>query len=143
MKLYGSIMNAIACLSCILKQIYAEGPVGDEAVYWLWKQWANVLRVRNRGNPFVGFTWYSLTDQMDWDTALREPNNHINPVGLYDLDRKIRSVGAAYRELITEWRDVLPIQSMCLTAPIVPPSEYNEPWAKRQRQQARHSPIID
>ena len=70
----------------------AQGPRGDEAVYWLWKQWANVLRVRNRGNPILGFTWYSLTDQMDWDTALREQNNRVHSVGLYDLDRKIRPV---------------------------------------------------
>ena len=70
----------------------AEGPRGDEAVDWLWKEWANVLRVRNRGNPIVGFTWYSLTDQMDWDTALREQNNRVHSVGLYDLDRKIRPV---------------------------------------------------
>ncbi|MDP4822656.1 MAG: hypothetical protein NWR47_01785 [Aestuariivirgaceae bacterium] len=31
--------------------------MGDEAVHWLWKQWANVLRVRNNGIPIVGFTW--------------------------------------------------------------------------------------
>lgn len=36
---------------------FAEGASGDEAVYWLWKQWANVLRVRNDGIPIVGFTW--------------------------------------------------------------------------------------
>jgi hypothetical protein len=36
-----------------------EGPNGDEALNWLWKQWANVLRVRNNGVPIVGFTWYS------------------------------------------------------------------------------------
>src|SRR6185503_7353533 len=45
-----------------------EGPHGDEAVKWLWKEWANVLRLRNVGIPTVGFTWYSLTDQVDWDT---------------------------------------------------------------------------
>jgi hypothetical protein len=50
---------------------FAEGPRGDEAVYWLWKEWANVLRVRNDGIPILGFTWYSLTDQTDWDTCLR------------------------------------------------------------------------
>ena len=68
-----------------------EGPNGDEAVNWLWKEWANVLRVRNDGVPIVGFTWYSLTDQVDWDTALREQNNRVNPLGLYDLDRNIRA----------------------------------------------------
>ena len=35
-----------------------EGPHGDEAVKWLWKEWANVLRLRNVGIPTVGFTWY-------------------------------------------------------------------------------------
>ncbi len=30
-----------------------EGPNGDEAVNWLWKQWANVLQVRNEGIPVV------------------------------------------------------------------------------------------
>lgn len=97
---------------------FAEGPNGDEAVHWLWKEWANVLRVRNDGIPIVGFTWYSLTDQVDWDTALREPNGRVNPLGLYDLDRKPRRVGLAYRRLIECWRNVLPVQSICLQMPI-------------------------
>jgi len=101
-----------------------EGPNGDEAVNWLWKQWANVLRVRNDGVPTVGFTWYSLTDQVDWDTALRETNGHVNPLGLYDLDRNIRAVGRSYQQLIADWKEVLPTQTVCLTVPIVPPSEH-------------------
>ena len=116
---------------------FAQGSRGDEAAYWLWKQWANVLRVRNKGVPIVGFTWYSLTDQVDWDTALREQNNRIHPVGLFDLDRNIRPVGEAYRRLIREWREVLPTQSVCLTVPVVPPSEHDEQWARRQRELAR------
>lgn len=95
-----------------------EGPRGDEAVFWLWKEWANVLRVRNGGTPIVGFTWYSLTDQMDWDSALRENNGNANPLGLYDLNRKIRAVGKAYKQLIHGWREVLPTQSVCLRVPI-------------------------
>ena len=66
----------------------AQGPRGDEAATWLWKQWVNVLHLRNTGMPIVGFTWYSLTDQVDWDTALREDNGRVHSVGLYDLDRK-------------------------------------------------------
>src|SRR3982750_2084513 len=61
-----------------------EGPRGDEAELWLRKQWANVLRVRNDGLPIVGFTWYSLTDQIDWDRALGEHNHRVNPRGLFD-----------------------------------------------------------
>ena len=32
-----------------------------------------------------GFTWYSLTDQIDWQHALRVERNDLHPVGLYDL----------------------------------------------------------
>jgi beta-glucosidase/6-phospho-beta-glucosidase/beta-galactosidase len=113
-----------------------QGPNGDEAVRWLRKEWANVLRVRNDGVPIVGFTWYSLTDQVDWDTALRENNGHVDPLGLYDLDRNIRPVGEAYRTLIRDWREVLPTQSVCLQVPIVSPSEHDENWARRQRAHA-------
>ncbi|HEV2531010.1 family 1 glycosylhydrolase [Phenylobacterium sp.] len=121
----------------------AEGPNGDEAVNWLWKEWANVLRVRNDGVPTVGFTWYSLTDQMDWDIALREKNNHVHPVGLYDLNREIRPVGRSYKQLIADWNAVLPTQSICLSVPIVPPSEHEEPAAQRQRARARHLRAVE
>jgi beta-glucosidase/6-phospho-beta-glucosidase/beta-galactosidase len=102
-----------------------EGPNGDEAVNWLHKEWANVLRVRNNGVPLVGFTWYSLTDQVDWDSALREDNGTINALGLFDLDRKIRRVGVAYRELMHSWMKVLPTQSVCLQVPMVMPRDYD------------------
>jgi len=103
-----------------------EGPTGNEAVDWLWKQWANVLRVRNDGIPIVGFTWYSLTDQMDWDTALREKNLRVNPLGLYNLNREIRPVGLAYKKLIEDWRGVLPTQSVCLRVPLDGPNDQHE-----------------
>ena len=114
-----------------------QGPRGDEAVNWLWKEWANVLRVRNSGVAMVGFTWYSLTDQVDWDTALREDNGNVNPLGLYDLDRNIRPVGEAYRRLIANWNKVLPTQSVCLTVPVVSPSAYEAGYAAEQRESAR------
>ena len=113
-----------------------QGPNGDEAVNWLWKEWANVLRVRNDGVPMVGFTWYSLTDQVDWDTALRENNGTVNPLGLYDLDRNIRPVGQAYKQLIEDWRQVLPAQSVCLQVPIVMPQESDEEWASKKKSEA-------
>lgn len=114
----------------------SQGPKGDEAVFWMWKEWANVLRVRNDGVPIVGFTWYSLTDQVDWDSALREDNGNVNPLGLFDLDRKIRPVGKAFAKLIHDWRYVLPTQSVCLQVPIVMPSEADQAWAQRQRAEA-------
>jgi len=111
---------------------------GTASVDWLWKQWASVLRVRNDGVPITGFTWYSLTDQVDWDTALREHNGHVNAVGLYDLDRNIRPVGKAYKDLIRDWADVLPVQSVCLVVPVVKPQEYDEGFAVRRRDMIRN-----
>jgi beta-glucosidase/6-phospho-beta-glucosidase/beta-galactosidase len=82
-----------------------------DSVEWFYRQWANLHRLKQDGVPIVGFTWYSLTHQMDWDTALREDNNRIHEVGLYDLDRKIMPVGRAYKNLIQQWQDILAIES--------------------------------
>lgn len=83
-----------------------------DAPRWLWKEWFNILRLKADGIPILGFTWYSLLDQTDWDVVLREDNERINPMGLYDLDRKIRPVGEAYRALIAAWKDRLPLESL-------------------------------
>jgi beta-glucosidase/6-phospho-beta-glucosidase/beta-galactosidase len=116
-----------------------EGARGDEAVNWLWKEWANVLRVRNDGMPILGFTWYSLTDQVDWDSALREDRGNVNALGLFDLERRMRAVGRAYRKLIADWREVLPTQSVCLRIPIVMPDD-EQPAARAPRRAAYIEP---
>jgi beta-glucosidase/6-phospho-beta-glucosidase/beta-galactosidase len=116
---------------------FVEKERGDEAVNWLWKQWSNLIAVRNSGVPVVGFTWYSLHDQIDWDIALRKKTGNIHAVGLYDLDRNIRPAGIAYKQIIEQWRHVLPAQSACLQLPIVEADEWEEPWAVRRREQMR------
>jgi hypothetical protein len=83
-----------------------------DAPRWLWKEWFNILRLKRDGIPILGFTWYSLLDQTDWDVVLREDNERINPMGLYDLERKIRPVGQAFRELIAAWDNHLPMESL-------------------------------
>jgi beta-glucosidase/6-phospho-beta-glucosidase/beta-galactosidase len=88
----------------------------EQAPEWLWKEWSNMIRLRKDGVPIIGFTWYSLTDQMDWDSALRNNSGHVNPLGLYDLNRNIRPVGKAYKELVSEWRDILPLETFSLSA---------------------------
>jgi beta-glucosidase len=86
----------------------------DEAPIWLRKQWENMIRLRDDGVPIIGFTWYSLTDQIDWDNALRLNRGRVNPLGLYDLQRRIRPVGKAYKELVNQWRSILPLESRSL-----------------------------
>jgi hypothetical protein len=63
--------------------------------------------MRASGIPVMGFTWYSLTDQIDWQHALRIERNDLHAVGMYDLDRKIRPVGVRYKEIVRQWRGVL------------------------------------
>ncbi len=75
----------------------------EEAPTWLWKQWINILQMRADGVPVLGFTWYSLIDQVDWDSGLTENLGHVNACGLFDLDRKPRAVAAAYRMLLEEF----------------------------------------
>ncbi len=51
----------------------------------------NARLMRDEGVPRLGFTWYSLTDQVDWDVALGDERGLVNPAGLYDLDRRPRT----------------------------------------------------
>jgi beta-glucosidase/6-phospho-beta-glucosidase/beta-galactosidase len=75
----------------------------NAAPLWLWKQWVNVLRMRRDGIPVLGFTWYSLIDQVDWQFQLAEKRGIVNTCGLYDMDRKPHPVAAAYRKLLQEF----------------------------------------
>jgi beta-glucosidase len=81
--------------------------VSDHAVAWLEEQWGDVMSLIASGIPVRGFTWYSLTDQIDWQHALRHEHNDLHPVGLYDLQRQIRPVGEAYRSLIANHQHLL------------------------------------
>jgi len=49
--------------------------------------------------PMIGFTWYSLTDQIDWDIQIVEIRGNVTPNGLCTLDRKLRKVGELFRDI--------------------------------------------
>ena len=99
-----------------LPLMHTETNIKEESgsVQWLWKEWNTMLRLRQDGVPIVGFTWYSLTDQIDWDIALREERNQVHSVGLYDLSRHPRPVGLEYQRMIQQWREFLPAGSSAL-----------------------------
>lgn len=83
---------------------------GKYAIEWLWKEWMNLLRLRDDGVPIIGFTWFGLVDMKDWDTALTKPRGIVNTVGLYTLQRTPRKVADEYRRLVEEYSH-LPIAS--------------------------------
>jgi beta-glucosidase/6-phospho-beta-glucosidase/beta-galactosidase len=71
----------------------------ERAIGWLEDTWNETVELAESGVPVAGYCWYSLTDQVDWDTCLREPNNRVNSLGLVDLDRVRRPVAGLYEEL--------------------------------------------
>lgn len=75
-----------------------------QAPGWLWRQWHNVQLIRKAGVPVIGFTWYSLQDQVDWDIGLSKSRGNINPCGLFDLNRDPRPVAQAYKHLLEMFR---------------------------------------
>lgn len=75
---------------------------------WLWSIWQNVELLRQEGVPVLGFTWYSLTDQIDWNIQLRRIEGHVNPVGLYRLDRTPREVASTFQQICMRY-DSLPL----------------------------------
>jgi beta-glucosidase/6-phospho-beta-glucosidase/beta-galactosidase len=89
-----------------------------DASRWLWRQWHNVQLLRSTGVPIIGFTWYSLTDQIDWDRGIVEPLGIVFPVGLFDLNRDPRPVGLSYKHLIDmhrgqpEYRECQPLKDL-------------------------------
>lgn len=75
----------------------------EDGPTWLWKQWMNVQRLRRDGIPLLGFTWYSLIDQVDWNIALAEKQGTVNGCGLFSLDRRPNPVAEEYRALVAEF----------------------------------------
>jgi beta-glucosidase/6-phospho-beta-glucosidase/beta-galactosidase len=80
-------------------------PDASEAPNWLLRQWHNVGLIRKNGVPVVGFTWYSLQDQVDWNIGLTRALGNVFPVGLFDLNREPRAVAQAYKYLIEMYKE--------------------------------------
>jgi beta-glucosidase/6-phospho-beta-glucosidase/beta-galactosidase len=72
---------------------------------WLLRTWHQVQTLRHRGIPVIGYTWYSLADQIDWDIQLREIRGQVNPNGLVTLERQIRETGRVYQQLARAYGD--------------------------------------
>lgn len=95
----------------------------EQRPHWLWNTWFNVECLRKEGAPVVGFTWYSLQDQVDWDIQLREINGKMTPNGLFSLDRQPRPAAQAFRELCRRYRSLPVVESFPVGEMQGPPSE--------------------
>jgi len=59
---------------------------------WMWKTWQNVESLRKEGVPVIGFTWYSLQDQVDWTSSFgKSREKSIKTVFIRSNENRIRS----------------------------------------------------
>ena len=75
-----------------------------------------MVRLKQDGMPIVGFTWYSLTDQVDWDTALREDAGRVNPWACTISTARSAPSGISTATLLRQWRDFLSDSHVALVA---------------------------
>ncbi|HTJ03895.1 MAG TPA: family 1 glycosylhydrolase [Caldimonas sp.] len=83
-----------------------------ESTRWLKQTWSQAHHLRHQGVPVIGFTWYSLTDQVDWDIQLVEIRGHVNANGLATLDRKLRDVGKLFKTIAGNNADAQLVQGV-------------------------------
>jgi beta-glucosidase/6-phospho-beta-glucosidase/beta-galactosidase len=76
--------------------------VSELAGDWLRETWNDLVAAERAGVPVAGYCWYSLTDQVDWDTCLAEANDRVNSLGLVDLERRRRPVAGIFEALARE-----------------------------------------
>ena len=96
---FGSIARDVHSRYGLPLMLAETNNYADRAVDWLAETWNDTIEMRDDGLPIRGFCWYSLTDQVDWDTCMREANDSVNSFGLADMARVRRPVGHAYAEL--------------------------------------------
>ncbi|MGH7214542.1 MAG: family 1 glycosylhydrolase, partial [Tepidisphaeraceae bacterium] len=74
-------------LPLMLTETSIEGqPINREI--WLETNVDHIRRLREEGIPMLGFIWWPMIDQVDWDGALTHRIGKIHEVGLYHLDRQ-------------------------------------------------------
>lgn len=74
-------------LPLLLTETSIEGqPINREI--WFDQNLEDCRRLRQEGIPMLGFFWWPLVDQIDWDGALTHRIGKVHEVGLYTLRRQ-------------------------------------------------------
>lgn len=75
----------------------------EQGPEWLWNTWHNLSDLRADGFPVIGYTWYSLQNQVDWDIQLREFRGQEIGNGLFTLDRKPNPVAREFQKIAHQY----------------------------------------
>lgn len=93
---------------------------------WLWKTWLCIENMRRGGAPVLGFTWYSLQDQVDWDIKLEEIRGHVVENGLFDLDRQPHPVAQAFKDLIERYSNLPLVSAFAMGSMVGPENKHTQ-----------------
>ncbi len=78
----------------------------EDGPAWLWKTWHNLSLLREEGIPVIGYTWFSLQNQFDWDILLQEVRGVEVGNGLFRLDRTANPVASAFQQLAERYGEL-------------------------------------
>jgi beta-glucosidase len=91
-------------LPCALTETNIRGFASDRAS-WLKYTLEQCELAREAGVPLEGYCWFPFVDSCDWDSLLVRSAGHVDPVGVYWLDRGLErrpsSMSASYRRAAT------------------------------------------
>ncbi|HEY8669181.1 MAG TPA: family 1 glycosylhydrolase [Tepidisphaeraceae bacterium] len=108
-------------LPLMLTETSIEGAVMNREM-WFEITVEHCQRLRNEGIPMLGYIWWPLLDQVDWDGALTHRIGKIHEVGLYKLARQtdgtlnrvatemvkvMRDAAASGEELVGKLQDIV------------------------------------
>ncbi|CAA9577635.1 MAG: GH1 [uncultured Thermomicrobiales bacterium] len=95
--------------------------------------------------PFEGFCWFPCIDSTDWDSLLRRPDGHIDPVGLYVLEEG--GLARQSSELPRLYRGLAGGELVAADLPayrfLTPVSAQLEGWEPRLRDWPWQRPALD
>ncbi|MDF2050906.1 family 1 glycosylhydrolase [Arthrobacter sp. Cr_A7] len=75
-------------LPCMLTETNIRGHTSDRAT-WFKYVLEQCERARERGVPLEGLCWFPFIDSTDWNSLLFHNEGHIDPVGVYWLDKEL------------------------------------------------------
>jgi beta-glucosidase len=82
-------------LPMMVTETSADGhPINREI--WLEETTGDCRRLREEGIPMLGYFWWPMVDQLDWDGALTHRVGKIHEVGVYNLRRQPDGTLARY-----------------------------------------------
>jgi beta-glucosidase/6-phospho-beta-glucosidase/beta-galactosidase len=113
-------------LPVMLSETNIRGFVSDRITWlkFMVEQCERIEReVGNMGIPFEGFCWYPFIDSTDWCSLVKQARGHIDPQGIYWLDRATMKrhsseLSDLYRALALGQITSKDIPAYCFQAPL-------------------------